>query len=169
MKAFATSFLTTLAIGAACIAAAYWLAGCKSMTPEQQAALVQSIATDAAAIGASVDLQQNPTHRPLYVACKGALDKIISDGTWDAVEFQRALRLLPVGALRGENGALIAQGILSVFTLATGYIDIANAPPLLRAAIIGCRDGLAQALAGTPAIPALRAGKPVHQIELPPR
>lgn len=166
MKKFLQGFVPTLLIGAA----ALWLFyGCRTMTQDEQTMLVQSLSTDAARIGSAVDLAKNPSHRPLYTAVKGALDRMIADGQWDALEFQRALRLLPVGALRGENGALVAQGILSVFSLATGYIDIEKSPPLLAAAMRGVRDGLEITLAEQ-AVGITASQAPTYrQIELPPR
>ena len=161
MKKFLASFLTTLAIGGAIL---YGCSGCASMSPTQQAAMVQAVSFDAASIGAGVDLRDHPDHRALYTVVKVGLDRLIADGTYDPLAFREAVEMLPISELRGENGALIILGAVSIFTLSTGYLDITNSPPLLQAAITGMRDGLAQALQR----PGSRAA-PVRQITLPPR
>lgn len=114
--------------------------GCKTdLTEAEKLATVQIIAEDAAMIGAAIDLQSNPDHRAGYSAAKIALDSLIKDGEFNATELMEVLQGLP--QLNGSNGAIIIMGALSVWSAATGYIDL-NSAPYVKAAMVGVRDGL---------------------------
>lgn len=124
-----------------------FLLGCVTPTADQKLATVYAVASEASYFGAALDLSAHPERKPLYAAAKGALDRMVNDEQWDVVEFQKAIRLLPVDALHGESGAILAQGIVTVYTVAMGYIDINNAPTWVKPLVTGTRDGLARALA----------------------
>ena len=122
--------------------------------------IAATVAGNAAEIGAGLDLKDNPSHRPLYAAAKGALDALVRDGKWDAVKFQQALRLLPVGAFQGNLGLLIAGTIVQVYDAATGELLLVESAPALAKVITSVRDGLERALAASPAVKT-RAVQPV--------
>ena len=145
--------------------------GCASMTPQQKMQAAATGAFEAARVGTVLCLQQNPQQLPLFNASIGALDGLIKDGSYDPVAFQKAIRLLPVGALHGDQGAVLVQTIVSIYTVALGYIDVNNAD--LKLVIVAVRDGLksgvAQAAASPAKLGALKVTRPAQRCVLPAR
>jgi hypothetical protein len=140
------------------LAAVLLLTSCANLQNVDWEKVAATVAGTSVEIGASLDLADNPGHRPLYAAAKGALDKIVNDGTFDPVEFQKALRLLPVAAFHGETGALLTGLIVQVYDSATSELIIVESDRALGKVIVAVRDGLQRAL--TKAVVQTKAIKP---------
>jgi hypothetical protein len=139
---------------------------CTTTPTPAQLATIQRIADDAAYVGCSYDLADNPDHRAHYALCQAALAGIVSDNSYTPEKLRAALANLPI--LTGQNGALLDGG-LTLFILGTGFLDIDSAPRV-KAVVAGLQSGLARALA-RPTGPALRALAPelAKQCTVPPR
>lgn len=146
------------------IAAFLLLTSCANLQNVDWEKVAATVAGTSIEIGASLDLAENPSHRPLYAAAKGALDKIVNDGKFDPVEFQKALRLLPVAAFHGETGALLTGMIVQVYDAVTGELIIVESDGALGKVMLAVRDGLDRALAKaviqTKALPTRSKDKP---------
>ena len=140
--------------------------GCVRLTPEQQLQLVQTVSMEAAYVGTSYDLRDNPSHRAAYVTAVAALDALIARSDYDPAALTAALAGLP--ALRGADGALLEGGV-TLYTVAAGFVDL-DTVPLVRAAVGGIRSGISRALA-RPTGTATRALAPAlpPQCTVPPR
>lgn len=161
---------TKLLFSSLCACAALLLgAGCRTMTPEQKASLVQLTATEAAYVGVSYDLQAHPDRRVFYASTVEGLKALAAREQFNPVDFQTALANVP--ALKGSQGAILIEAGVVLYIVGTGYVDL-NSAPLAKAALRGTILGMQQALDSTAGpngvAAALRHPLP-KQCELPPR
>lgn len=142
------------------------LAGCATAPTTGELTTWQTVAEDAAYVGASYDLVENPDHRAHYVLCLEALKTMVRDVNYSPAKLREAMANLPV--LTGSNGALLDGGV-TLFILGTGFLPVDNAPRV-RAVVEGLQVGLEKALA-RPTGTAIRAlAKPLpKQCVVPPR
>jgi len=140
------------------------LMGCtwfKTSSAQKQIALASTLAYEATFIGVTLDLKAHPDRRPSYAVAQGFLSTFITTNTGYG-DLAVALQKLPIKELKGENGALIVSGIVTIYSLAKeSFIDVANTPPWI-AGVGGAIDrGLKDALAMSPAaMDKLSAKKP---------
>lgn len=124
------------------LAAAVTLAGCTTLSTEQKLAVVKTVATEAAYVGASYDLRANPQHQAAFVLTVESLRGLANAGNYDPAAFRAALAGLP--ALHGATGALIDAGA-TLYSVSIGFVDLSSAP-YVKAALEGIIAGLDDAL-----------------------
>lgn len=124
--------------------------GCKSfraMTPEQKAAEVKLLATDAASIGTMATLQWQPQYRPAFEAAYLALDNQLSSPTPITLEtIRQVLATLPIEELRGTEVAIAVQGARLVFRRVSNGETDEEVQLYARALATGIRDGMREGL-----------------------
>lgn len=119
----------------------------KDMPPEQKAAEVQSLATDAASIGTTVTLQVYPQYKPAFDAAYIELDRQVNGtAVIDIESIRQVLATLPIKELKGNEAALAVQGTRIVFRRITTGQTEENIHLYTRALATGIRDGLKEAL-----------------------
>ena len=157
--------LTTIAL-AACV----WglTSGCAMHTgagpSDGTLRFIETTVTEAAYIGVSLDLDENPAHAAQYRVVGAALAALVQDTNYSQVELARVLLLLP--AIHGSQGKLVEAGAW-LFTVAVGYIPIDDAPRV-GAVIRGLQAGIAAALDRTST--AAKSKAPLRTVcKVPPR
>ncbi len=142
------------------------LPGCTTVPTDTALATWQRVAEEAAYVGASYDLAENPSHAAHYALCQQALAAMVRDVSYTPENLRAALGNLP--ALTGSNGAVLDSG-LTLFILGTGFLPVDSAPRV-RAVVIGLQAGLDRATRRATTTPALRSLKPLPQpCQIPPR
>lgn len=89
--------------------------GCATLTPEQKADNMASIANIAAYTGASLDLIQNPEHRLAYEAVVAGIDLLLRENDYSPGKFVALMQQLPVKELAGPKGLIIVTSAVMLW------------------------------------------------------
>lgn len=137
-------------------------------SPDASVNFVQTVSKEAAYVGAALDLQEHPDHRPAYAAGVVALQSLVDRSNYSAAAFSAVLDALPA-KLTGSQGAIVIDAGVSLWTVASGWWDFDSAP-YVRAGLLGTLAGLQEALAVPTSWPAARIRPPLpRQCTVPDR
>jgi hypothetical protein len=139
-----------------------WLtSGCASLGADTPA-IIAALAGEAAFTGCRLDVAKHPERRPAYAAAVAALQSMVARDAYDPAEFEAALAALPLDGLNGEQGAILLGGVVTLWSVATGFVDV-DKVPAVKVACKGILSGFQRALAakGLPPV--------VKQVQPPPR
>lgn len=123
-------------------------AGCASLgtalqvTPDRVSAVTR-VATYTACV---IDLQENPGHVDNWAAAYGGLQALVLNEKWDAAALAQALTAAGVDRMICGEGSLIIGAVAIFVDEWTANTVELNKIDLVRAAVIGSRDGIAAAL-----------------------
>ena len=141
------------------------LAGCAwfghtPASPDELRAYAYTLSSEAAYVGAGIDLEENPAHRAAYQVTVEALRALVDRTNFDALALSQALQNLPNSTLAGAQGALVAEGIVSVWSVASARWLQLDSQPVWLAVAEGALTGLQRALARPQATAGLRRPAP---------
>lgn len=80
--------------------------------------VLQSVAQEAAAVGATFWLQNHNADRTSFELARTSLKALIATGSGSPADLQAALSQLPVKQLQGSQGAVIVQGAVVLLNAA---------------------------------------------------
>jgi len=123
--------------------------GCRTLADGQLLNQVAVIAGSAARLGTQADLQAHPEHRAAFEVGRLLLDGFLNAGDYDAAKLQRVLGELPIREFRGENGALIIEGAVLVYSVLSATLFDAQSAPAIQTLAVAIRDGIERALEAT--------------------
>lgn len=130
------------------IALAGLLLGCQTVN-SPFVGIAANIAQSAARLGVLYDLQANPQHRIAFEVGKVALDGFLNAGDFNALKLQTLLQSLPIDQFKGERGAIIVEGAVLIYSIATATMFDVRSAPAVQMIATAIRDGLAAGLAGS--------------------
>lgn len=149
---------------AALTIAVAFLTGCAFLKApsEKQLATYQAVTTEAIYVGSTIDMQQKPEHRPIYMTVDQLLGTLQGLGNYDQVKLMQALSQLPIKEFKGESGAFYIRETLFAWSVLTGiFYDEGTTPVWVKATIDGVKAGLDKSLAESPAAAAKLAARTV--------
>lgn len=118
----------------------------------QQLATYKALVTEAVYVGGTIDMQDNPDHRPIYIVVQQTLASLQTTGDYDQGKLMEALSMLPVGEFKGERGAFYVREIVFAWSAVSGlFYDPGTTPPWVKATIDSVKGGLDKALEASPA------------------
>ena len=110
---------------------------------------VARIAGAAAYIGASVDLLQNPTHRPAYELTVAALKSLEDANNYDATALAQAIQRINQAELTSPEGAIYVSAALLVWDELLHATTPVLEQDVVKAVLPAVRIGLQRALQAT--------------------
>lgn len=139
---------TRMAIPAALVVL---LTGCVTINgPRDPLAHYQAEAKIASYLTAALYLDNHPEDRPIFEAVREGISGYLDAEIFDPVLLASYLRKnLPVKELKSERAGIFLTAGLMIFQDATGTITI-ETPPIVKAFMLGIREGLDLALANQP-------------------
>ena len=116
---------------------------------ETKIVLAANIARVASELGTTAAIRADPSRRYLFEASLAFLDALLDDENYSAEKLAEALRAAGVDIFRGDNGALLAGSLVSLFRLATGYEYVVESPRAVREVGKAIAEGMRAGLATT--------------------
>lgn len=127
------------------------LVGCAGVPTERKISRMATLAELAAFTGASIDLADNPAHRPYFEASRAALDGLVRSENYDPTAFAAALSGLPVKELKGEKGSLVVGAAVILWEEYAAEVVNLDRSTYVKPVIAAVAKGLARALGQSPA------------------
>lgn len=123
--------------------------GCSSIPQETKITRMKGIAELAAFTGATVDLRDNPDHKPFYVASVAALDSLLKSQDYSPVKFTEALNQLPIKQLSSSKGDLIVGVAVILWDQYLAEMIHVDQTVYVAPVMTAVRNGLNRAIANT--------------------
>lgn len=85
------------------------LCGCGTLWQDNRTELqrIEGMARISAFVGAAVDLDRHPEHKPAFVLARNAVNSLLAGGEFSPSALREALAQLPVSELRADRAAIV--------------------------------------------------------------
>lgn len=108
--------------------------------------VLQLVAQDATAVGATMLLQQKPEYRPQLELARMSVKALLATGNGSPAELQAALSGLPIKQLQGNQGALIVTSAVTLIDAAGARLKAVDSKQVWASYVQPIAQGIANGL-----------------------